>query len=153
MDAIFTHAILSGSNGVIDEKTFNPNADYWAALLWRKLVGTQVLDAGPIAPGLHVYAHCLRGTPGGVTVIAVNLEPSNAEIAPSVRAQVYSLTSPELMSKTVLLNGKPLKLRADDTLPAITPVRTSGGNIVLAGHSVNFIALPEARNASCTSPL
>jgi heparanase 1 len=80
MDAIFTHAILSGSNGVIDEKTFDPNADYWAALLWRKLVGTQVLDAGATTQGLHVYAHCLRGTLGGVTLIAINLDPSTARI-------------------------------------------------------------------------
>jgi hypothetical protein len=56
------------------------------------------------------------------------------------------------MSKTVLLNGKPLELGADDTLPAITPVKKTGDGVVLAGHSVNFIALPKARNASCTSP-
>ncbi|MET1753993.1 hypothetical protein ABVV53_00725 [Novosphingobium sp. RD2P27] len=153
MDAIFTHAILSGSNGVIDEKTFTPNADYWAALLWRKLVGTQVLDAGPTKPGLHVYAHCLRGTPGGVTLMAINLKPSTATIKASASAEVYALTSPDLMSKTVLLNGKPLELRADDTLPAITPVKQDGGSVLLAGHSVSFIALPNAGNPSCTSAL
>lgn len=153
MDAIVTHAILSGSNGVIDEQTFTPNADYWAALLWRKLVGTQVLDAGPIKPGLHVYAHCLRGTPGGVTVMAINLEQSPAVFRASGSAEVYALTSPDLMSKTVLLNGKPLVLGADDSLPAIAPVKQAGGRIALAGHSVNFIALPGAGNRACTSPL
>ena len=153
MDAIFTHAILSGSNGVIDEKTFLPNADYWAALLWRKLVGTQVLDAGPIEPRLHVYAHCLRGTKGGVTVLAINLEPSAASIEASGPAEVYSLTSPDLMSKTVLLNGRPLALAANDSLPAITPVKNVSGRVTLAGHSVNFITLPQAGNPNCTSPL
>lgn len=153
MDAIFTHAILSGSNGVIDEKTFVPNADYWAALLWRKLVGTQVLDAGAIKPGLHVYAHCLRGTPGGITVIAINLKSSPANIRASRPAEVYALTSRELTSKTVLLNGKALAVDAEDALPAITPVKQDGRRVVLAGHSVNFIALPEARNPNCTSAL
>ena len=153
LDAIFTHAIISGSNGVIDEKTFIPNPDYWAALLWRKLVGTQVLDAGAIRPGLHVYAHCLRGTPGGVTLMALNLEGSPASIAASGPADVYALTGPELLGKTVLLNGKALALGADDTLPAIVPAKMDGRRITLAGHSVNFIALPQARNARCTSPL
>lgn len=153
MDAIFTHAILSGSNGVIDEKTFMPNANYWAALMWRKFVGTQILDAGPIRPGLHVYAHCLRGTRGGVTIMALNLEPSPATIRTSGPAEVYALTSPDLMSKTVLLNGNPLTLGADDSLPAIIPARQDGDRIGLAGHSVNFITLPEAGNPSCTSAL
>ena len=151
MDAIFTHAILSGSNGVIDEKTFMPSADYWAALLWRKFVGTQVLDAGPITPGLHVYAHCLRGRTGGVTLMAINLKPTAATLRTSGPAEVYALTASELTSKTVLLNGKPLVLGADDSLPAITPVEQNGRRVVLAGHSVNFITLPQAGNRECTS--
>jgi heparanase len=151
MDAIFTHAILSGSNGVIDEKTFMPNPDYWAALLWRRFVGTQVLDAGPIEPGLHVYAHCLRGTPGGVTVIALNLERTPASMQASGPAEVYALTSAQLTSKAVLLNGTRLALNSDDSLPAIVPEKRDGSYIVLAGHSVNFVALPQARNPNCTS--
>jgi hypothetical protein len=38
----------------------SPRSNYWAALLWRKLLQTTVLDAGaPDARGLHLYAHCL----------------------------------------------------------------------------------------------
>jgi len=151
MDAIFTHAILSGSNGVIDEKTFTPNANYWAALMWRKLVGTQVLDAGAITPRLHVYAHCMRGKPGGVTIMAINLEPTKASIEAAGPAEIYSLTSNDLQSKTVLLNGKPLTLRPDDALPTLMPIKQDGKRIALAGHSVNFVTLPQAGNPSCTS--
>jgi len=153
MDAIFTHAILSGSNGVIDEKTFTPNANYWAALLWRKLVGTQVLDAGEIKPGLHVYAHCLRGTRGGVTVMAVNLTPERAQLSGAGQVELYSLTSAELTARTVHLNGRPLVLGANDELPAITPIRLGGDRVELPGHSVNFLAIPGAANKSCTSTL
>ena len=36
-------------------------------------MGTTVLESGiPIQDGLHVYAHCLRGTPGGVALLAIN---------------------------------------------------------------------------------
>jgi heparanase len=149
LDAMFTHALISGSNGVIDEKTLQPNADYWAALLWRKLMGTRVLDAGPIQQGLHMYAHCQRGAAGGVTVLAINLEKTLAKIDFSGPADLYALTASELQSKTVLLNGQPLALGADDTLPVLKPTRLKGKGVTLAPTSVNFIALPKAKNASC----
>ena len=38
-------------------------------------MGTTVLDAGVAAQsGLHVYAHCQRGTPGGVTLLVINTD-------------------------------------------------------------------------------
>lgn len=149
LDAIFTHALISGSNGVIDEKTFMPNADYWAALMWRRLMGTKVLDAGPNQPGLHFYAHCQRGNPGGVTVLAINLQKSSETVGFSGPVDFYALTAPELQSRTVLLNDRALELGVDDSLPEILPKRVKGGRVELAPTSVNFIALPQANNLSC----
>lgn len=149
LDAIFTHALISGSNGVIDEKTFQPNASYWGALLWRRLMGTKVLDAGPLRTGLHVYSHCLRGTPGGVAIVALNLEASAARIRTGSSARLYALTAPEPQSRTVLLNGRRLELGRDDTLPALNPLRVNGPTVLLAPSSINFIALPQASNRSC----
>ncbi|MDP3676679.1 MAG: hypothetical protein Q8R44_16540 [Novosphingobium sp.] len=149
VDAMFTHALISGSNGVIDEKTFQPNASYWGAVLWRRLMGTRVLDAGPIAPGLHLYAHCQRGKPGGVALLAINLESAPASVDVGGPADVYALTSPELQSKAVLHNGRALALRSDDTLPAMAPVRVKGGRVTLAPTSIAYIALPDVRNRNC----
>ena len=150
LDAMFTHALISGSNGVIDEKTFQPNASYWAALLWRKLMGAQVLDAGASQPGLHLYAHCLRGdTAGGVTLLAINLETTSATIDVSAPADLYALTAPELQSRTVLLNGQPLALSPEDALPTINPKGLKASSIALAPTSVSFIVLPKAKNPSC----
>jgi heparanase 1 len=149
LDAIFTHALISGSNGVIDEKSLQPNADYWAALLWRKLMGTRVLDAGPMQPGLHMYAHCQRGASGGITVLAINMKKTPAKFDFSGPADLYALTATELQSKTVRLNGQPLALGADDTLPVLKPTRVKAKLVTLAPTSVNFIVLPKAKNASC----
>ena len=149
LDAIFTHALISGSNGVIDEKTLQPNASYWGAVLWRQLMGTKVLDAGPQKTGLHIYAHCLRGTPGGVAILALNLDSSAARIRTSPSARLYALTAPELQSRTVLLNGRRLELSHADTLPALDPVLVRGRTVSLAPTSINFITLPQAGNRSC----
>ncbi len=155
LDAIFTHALISGSNGVIDEKTLEPNADYWAALLWRKLMGTRVLDAGDNQPGLHTYAHCQRGNAGGVTVLAINLQDKVETLKVDGPADLYALTAPELQSRTVLLNGEPLALGSDDSLPSIVPSRQSidqknSDQISLAPTSINFIVLPQAGNTHCS---
>jgi hypothetical protein len=65
---VVMHNTLDASDyGLLDENALAPRPNYWAALLWRRLMGTTVLDSGvPIQKGLHVYAHNLRGTPGGV---------------------------------------------------------------------------------------
>jgi hypothetical protein len=62
---VVMHNTLDASDyGLLDENTLEPKPNYWAALLWRKFMGTTVLEAGvPIQSGLHVYAHSLRGVP------------------------------------------------------------------------------------------
>ncbi len=151
LDAIFTHALISGSNGVIDEKTLVPNADYWAALLWRKTMGTKVLDAGESKPRLHTYAHCQRNNKEGVTLLAINLDSMPTTVSVSGPAELYTLTAPELQSRDVHLNGALLSVGEDNSLPAITPQRISGKAVTLEPTSINFIVLPEANNAACQS--
>jgi hypothetical protein len=148
LDVMFTHALISGSNGVIDEKTLEPNASYWSAVLWRKLMGRRVLDAGANEAGLHVYAHCLRSSRGGVALLALNMKDRADTVSVTGRASVYALTAPELQGRAVLLNGAPLGIGKDDRLPAMTP-KAASGQIELAPYSVNFIALPQAGNTAC----
>jgi len=60
-------ALVASDHDLIDDRTLAPEPSYWDALLWRRPMCTTVLDAGvPIHAGLHVYAHCLRGVPGGL---------------------------------------------------------------------------------------
>src|SRR5207248_6249409 len=65
---VIAHNTLVASDyGLLDERTLAPKPNYWGALLWRTLMGTTVLESGvPIQAGLHVYAHCLRDTLGGI---------------------------------------------------------------------------------------
>lgn len=149
LDAIFTHALISGSNGIIDEKTLEPNASYWAALLWRRLMGTKVLDAGPVQAGFHLYAHCQRGTAGGVTLLAINLSDESKILRLSGPADLYALTAPDLQSRAVRLNGRTLVMGPDNTLPATSPVRVARGLVQLAPTSVNFVTVPKAGNRHC----
>jgi hypothetical protein len=69
------NTLVASDYGLLDEDTFEPKPNYWGAVLWRKFMGTTVLDAGvKNGAGLHVYAQCLRGTPGGVALLAINTD-------------------------------------------------------------------------------
>jgi hypothetical protein len=62
---VHMHNTLAASDyGLLDEKTYEPRPNYWAALLWRKLMRTTVLDPGSsVVRVLHrqgdELAHCL----------------------------------------------------------------------------------------------
>ncbi len=106
--SVIMHNTLAASDyALIDEEDLTPRPSYWAALLWRRMMGEIVLDAGMSRPGLHVYAHCLRGRPGGVGLVALNLDRTHAAslLLPTV-SQRYSLSAENLQGKVVKLNGR-----------------------------------------------
>lgn len=149
---VHAHNTLAASDyALLNEADFSPRPSYWAALLWRRLVGTIVLDAGvPIQKGLHVYAHCLRGAPGGVAMAAINNDPAAARsLTVPVAGERYTLASPELQGQRVRLNGTELALGADDALPRMAGAPTPAGSLVLEPATITFIALPNAGNAAC----
>jgi hypothetical protein len=147
--AVFHQTMVGGNYALLDPDTFTPRPNYWAALLWRRLIGTTVLDAGPIRPALHVYALCALGKPGGVTMVAINTQAEPATLDVPGVAQTYTLTAPKLQSKTVMLNGRVLALGAGDALPKLAPQSIASGSVTLAPTSISFIVLPGARNGVC----
>jgi len=150
--AIFHNTLASSEYGLIDQRNFQPRPNYWAALLWRRLMGTVVLDAGPSREGLHLYAQCLRGHPGGVTLLAINNSRSDrSEITLPIASERYTLSAPTPESALVMLNGQPLKLDPKDDLPEIDGRATAPGQISLAPATITFLAIREAANAACAA--
>lgn len=149
---VVMHNTLAASDyALIDESTLAPRPNYWAAVLWRRLMGTTVLDAGrPASPDLHLYAHCLRSHPGGVAILAINADKSSAHnIALPKASNRYTLTAHDLLDHTVLLNGAELNLTADGDLPLFEGAAQPAGTITLAPASITFFAIPGARNHAC----
>ena len=143
---------LSASDyALLDEKTLEPRPNYWAALLWRRLMGTTVLDAGTMPEaGLNVYAHCLAGKPGGVALLVLNTDRSAGKsLAVDAAAQRYTLTADGLESGRVKLNGRELRLGANDSLPELRGERAKAGTMEFAPASITFLAVENAKNESC----
>lgn len=59
------------------------------------------------------------------------------------------MTAPQLEDTVVELNGKELKLGANDSLPELTGVSTPAGPITLPPASITFLTVPDARNPRC----
>ena len=95
---VIHNTLVASDYGLLDENTFEPKPNYWGALLWRRFMGTTVLDPGvKNGPGLHVYAQCLRGTPGGVAVLAINTDKTAPHaLTIPIAGQRYTLSSDRL---------------------------------------------------------
>src|SRR5712672_2054179 len=129
---VVMHNTLAASDyGLLDEKDLAPRPNYWGALLWRRLMGTTVLDAGlPFQTGLHVYAHCQRGKPGGVGLLVINTDRDAARtLRLAAAAERYTLDTADLGDGAARLNGRALELSAKDELPDITGVPTPAGTL------------------------
>jgi heparanase len=148
--ALFHNTLAASDYALIDDRTGDPRPNYWAALLWRNLMGERVLDAGDNPGDLHVYSHCLKGVRGGVALVAINLnQTSPASLALALPAIRYALTADELQAGSVRLNGHVLAVGKNDVVPTLTGVQASRGNLRLAPASITFLAVPAAGNIAC----
>ena len=148
---VIMHNTLAASDyGLLDEKTLAPRPNYWAALLWRKLMGSTVLAPHISAPeNVYAYAHCLQGHPGGVALLLVNADQQHTyQLKVPTDAERYILTAERLQDKTVLLNGKPLALDNDE-LPQLTGERLHAGKLAVAPRSITFLAIANASDNAC----
>ena len=149
---VIAHNTLASSDyGLLDENTLTPRPNYWAALLWRKLMGTTVLKPGASpSPRLHLYAQCLRNVSGGVALLVINTDQhSSQELEVIANSERYTLTAPKLENSRVDLNGNELRLGSGDSIPKLTGAPAHSGSITLPAASISFLAVAQANNPSC----
>jgi len=148
---VIMHNTLAASDyALIDEKTLTPRPNYWAALLWHRTMGTTVLDPGASpSPNVHLFAHCTVGTPGSVTLLALNLDPTAPQsLTLPTRSTRYTLTAPELTSHNIDLNAHTLTLTSSGSLPTLTGQPTPAGKLTLPATSITFLTI-QAANPAC----
>jgi hypothetical protein len=147
---VVAHNTLAASDyGLLDEKTLRPRPNYWAALLWRRLMGTMVLDAG-VHRGIHLYAHCRRDVPGDVTLLAINTDrTSTATLRLPTASERYTLSADDLQSGEVKLNGAALQLGPHDELPRLAAATSPSGPIEIAPATITFLTVADAKNPAC----
>ena len=147
---VFHNTLASSEYGLLDQKSFEPRPNYWAALLWRRLMGTTVLDAGRSEAGLYLYAHCLRERPGGVALLAINTSRTQSRsLNLPIPGDRYSLAADKLESPSVKLNGQTLHLGPNDELPGLRGAGVDAGASTLQPASITFLTFATANNSNC----
>ena len=148
---IMHNTLASSDYGLLDENTFAPRPNYWAALLWRRLMGTTVVDPQvPSTPNLYAYGHCMRNHSGGVALLVINADAQQIhEVTLIPEAERYTLTAKQLQDREVQLNGKTLQLNRVGDVPEFVGQRTPSGRISFAPESITFLAISKANNSSC----
>lgn len=147
---VFHNTLASSEYGLLDQRTFLPRPNYWAAFLWHKLMGATVLDAHSSQPGLHVYAHCLPDSSGGVALLAMNTNKTQIEyLRLGLKAERYTLSAEKLLDARIFLNGQELKLSPNDDLPILKSEALPPGQFELSPLTISFFVFRDAQNKAC----
>lgn len=152
---------LTGADyGLLSEPDLEPRPDYFASVLWKRLMGSTVLglDLGRERT-LRAYAHCAAGVEGGVTVVLVNPDPERGAFAQleglsAARARAYRLQAVD-GGRASTLGGRPLAVEDDGALPPMTGVLErldpSSPELYLPASSYGFFVLEDAEHPACSS--
>lgn len=141
---IFHNTLASSDYGFLQHSVFTPRPNYFAVLLWKKLMGNTVYDTGIVpSEGAHIYAHSRAdGKAGTAYMIVNNSKTETTAVELPKDAECYTLSCDgKLRSRTMLLNGAPLVLGEDDELPQFKPVLQRAGRIELPPAAVSFLII------------
>uniref|UniRef100_A0A671XC78 Heparanase n=1 Tax=Sparus aurata TaxID=8175 RepID=A0A671XC78_SPAAU len=165
LDVVMRQVFIgSGSYHLVDDN-LDPLPDYWLSVLYKRLVGPEVLkvEASPSvarSKRVRLYLHCANRNSGAVTLMAMNLSKKPARISihalvSSGTVEAFVLESEQpgedgLYSRSVRLNGVVLKMLDDKTLPDLNGLRLPPSeHLQLPAYSLAFFVLTDARAAGC----
>jgi hypothetical protein len=139
---IFHNTLASSDYGFLKHGTFEPRPNYFAVLLWNRLMGKTVYASGEeIREGAHVYAHSRKDGKDGYAYLVINNSQEVTTVELPGQAQVYALTgNGKIRSRTMLLNGRELVLGENDALPELSGV-TASGTVEVAPGGCTFIVV------------
>ncbi|NWZ69647.1 HPSE2 protein, partial [Acrocephalus arundinaceus] len=175
IDVVVRHSFLDHGHNHLVDQNFNPLPDYWLSLLYKRLIGPKVLAihvAGlqrkprpgrVIRDKLRIYAHCTsyhnhNYVRGSITLYIINMHRSRKKIklAGTLRDKIVHqyLLQPYgkdgLHSKSVQLNGQPLAMVDDGTLPELKPrPLRAGRTLVIPPLTMSFYVVKNVNALAC----
>ena len=141
---IFHNTFASSDYGYLKHGTFEPRPNYFAALLWNRLMGQTVYATGEeIREGAHVYCHSRKDGQEGYAYLIINNSLTDATTVELPKeAMRYTLSGDgKIRSRKMQLNGKVLELGENDELPNLDGVLQAAGTVELAPGTCTFFVL------------
>ena len=139
---IFHNTLASSDYGYLKHGSFLPRPNYFAVLLWNRLMGKTCYASGEeIREGAHVYAHSRKDGKDGYVYLIINNSCDATTVALPKEAEAYILTGKTgLRSRVMCLNGQDLVLGENDTLPELKGVPVSG-EVELPPYACGFFVI------------
>ena len=149
VQVVMHNTLATSDYALINRDTMVPRPNYWAAVLWRRVMGTVVLTppASP-SPRLRLYAQCLRGVPGGVAILALNTGEEAQTLRIAGKSQAWIMTGKPVDTGSITINGHSPALAPDGTLTGMESA-TMTGPVAVPPQSIAFVAVPQAANPAC----
>lgn len=140
---IFHNTLASSDYGFLEHDTFQPRPNYFAVLLWNRLMGTTVYDCENFhVEGMHIYCHSRKdGKPGVVYLIINNSPTTTADLIVSKDSDRYTLSAETIRSTIMQLNGKDLTISDSADIPNLSPMKQAAGTIAFPPLSCTFLVL------------
>ena len=139
---IFHNTLASSAYGFLEHGSFDPRPNYFAVLLWTRLMGNEVYESGiEVEEGAHIYAHSRKDGKDGYAYLVINNSKENETVIELPHeAEVYMLSADFLRCETMRLNGRELVLGENNELPDLSPVKVDK-ELVLPPATIAFIVL------------
>ena len=139
---IFHNTLASSDYGFLKHGTFDPRPNYFAVLLWNRIMGTTVFDTKEeIREGAHVFAHSRKDGQDGVAYLIINnSETETTTVELPKAAEVYKLHADTLRATVMKLNSRELVLGENNELPDLSP-DTVEGTLTLEPATLAFIVM------------
>ncbi|NXC45627.1 HPSE Heparanase, partial [Penelope pileata] len=166
IDVVMRQVFFGAGSYHLVDASFEPLPDYWLSLLYKRLVGTRVLEVsveGADARRLRVYLHCTnprhpKYREGDVTLFALNLYNVTQHL--QLPKQLWSRSVDQylllphgkdsILSREVQLNGRLLRMVDEETLPTLHETALAPGSALgLPAFSYGFYVIRNAKAIAC----
>ncbi len=141
---IFHNTLASSDYGYLKHSTFDPRPNYFAVLLWNRLMGNKVYATGEeIREGAHVYCHSRKDGKDGYVYLVINNSLTDCtKVELPADAERYTLSGDgKVRSRKMQLNGKALSLGENDELPELKGVHQPAGEVTLEPATCTFFVI------------
>lgn len=140
---IFHNTLASSDYGFLEHGSFRPRPNYFAVLLWNRLMGTTVYGCNHTkCEGVHIYCHSRKDGKPGIVYLVINNSLTDAVSVELPRvAERYTLSAETMRSSVMQLNGKDLSVSGICEITKIVPEKQEAGIALLAPGSCTFFVM------------
>ena len=143
-DGVIFHNTLAASDyAFLAREVFDPRPNYFAVLLWNRLMGTTVYDSGePLREGARVFVHSRRDGQEGKVYLIINNSTTDATTVELPKDAVrYTLSADSLRAPVMKLNGRELKLTGEYELPDLSGEAQPAGTLTVEPATMVFLVV------------